>query len=407
MMINRFRTTNLTAKAAIHGMLNLVTSDKFSSPDEKKIIENVINNTVINHKRILENLDDVIERLVEVMDLNYIKSLIMKSNITVVRGKLIRLVFEKKLINSMPDMIEFLSSSKGVRHICFVLAIEHASNLIEKFEENIEISYYDIMLAIDSNVDNKTIENFIKKGVPKSDDDDKDEYDPDEISLLTAAINMDNAYIRDVLIKKLESLSIEIDWYRIFKSFTYFDDTIETKRVLSIDMFNYLFGKIKLSIKKGKSISIDDIYSGLWNLRAKFLTYPLDISKPFIDQYVLEKFQNHNEELIIEGDEDVEILDDLYGYYRLLKCNKFNKESVLYYLLKFPDTSIYHYYLTQEDVIYLVNNGFDYNRIADTKLQSGTIRDFMKVYQNAKTASLDDIATYVPSVINELISNYI
>ena len=404
----RIKSFSLKSNAAIFGALNIIAINKISDDKNKQFVKFSIVNSIIVTSKIFTDgaLEYLVKNIKYDISVSYIKILLRDLNDINIPKRLVKLMFEHKIIDSLPDIIEFINTIPDLKKICFKLAIQHDENLVAKFEKDIEISYYYIRFAIQTGRSNEFIERLINIGMPKLNSNDKD--DDTEHSLLTYSISYNNPYIRDILIKKLESLSFEIDWILIFESVMEDVFEYEKDKYFTVESFNYIFDKIKI-LRSQESLSVDKdlVYSKIWYLREIFLAYPLEISKPFIDKYLLEKIQKHEDKLTeVPTDQDVVYSDDDYG----LSCrfnDIFNKESVLYYYTKFPSTYIPGYYLTQEDLIYLISAGFDYNLIKYKELKPIYVDNFIKLYQNTKNIFLDDISTYVPPVIKKLIADYI
>jgi len=405
-VIERFKRKS---KVPIYGMLDLLMSNELLDKEFKFVKE--------LFTRYVGCCDYVIcEEIIQNRMENYINFIIFNLQMGL-WTKLIDLLFKIKSLDLFPDLLQTLKNiiksnsddrfEKEIRERCLLSAIKYDVNIKEFFDLSKTADIEHIQLAIKHNRDEQLIKYLIENFCTI-------EIEGTTVSekwyvVLSYSIIYNMPTVRDVLIKIFTELQPSIDWLYLFRITIDMITDSEIFKVtdgnfLNINMFNYLFGKVKLFFSKENTIEEDlentnEIYIHIWKLRDEFLKFPIKISKSFIDQYKLEKFQVfHDYFYIQEGDLDT--TDEyLTGF--------LNKESFLYYLLIFPENSIPNNYLLPTDILYLVNVGFPKEKLINVNLKPANAIDFLNVYDKVKTASLHDSSEFLVPVINKIVGDYI
>jgi len=378
-----------TAKAAIYAILNSLMLCNF----DLRTISSIYKHKLL-YEPVLDKMNIVMSEIVHNNMVNYIDFVLFTMELNSARSYLLDFLFHSKKLETFPDIIKKLTINDDMCKNCFSLSIKYNSPLIGKFRKDRYIENEEVLTAIEYSEDEKLVKELIGYKLASTDE-------PNDLVLyLSKSLITNKPIIRDFLIKKSEELStiLVYDWFDVFNDMIQnleFYDEYNDKAFIHIDMFNYTFSKVKkYNIEYGTT---SETYNLLWTFREIFLSYPLHISKPFIDQYKLEQFQQYY---------DIFRIDANIGN-MLNQTDNLNKESFLYYLINSPQKVIPSYFLTSNAIIYLINSGFNKENLKNVKLAGPNALDFITSYQETVDISLDCVANIFPSELVQLTKKYI
>jgi len=379
-----FKFVRGSEKVTIYGLLKCIT---FSNLTEHQL--NVIKRVISLYRAIYVSFDhgiiDAISYIIEKKLILYIINIVASNLDHFIINIILEQLFKTKLIEEKIDVL----SPYLVNHTnkCSLLAIKYNSSLVDNYTLKKDNITYNYIIKYSKN--EKLIQMF------------KDDFTSRPKRLLETKL-LDlfyDAFIsgKNDIIEFILSINQNIrnkSWIanHFYAAVNKLKLSETDAGFPNIETFKFFFNKVKLEAKEynlsNEASEVNTIYNTLQDFQICFMSKGLDISKPFIDQYKLEKLQPFNP--FVGG-----------------TILPLNKESFVYYLTVFPQTGVPGGYLTTDDILYLINNGFPKEKLENINLKSINALEFINVYDNIKSQSISTIKNFIPSVLTDMITEYI
>jgi len=200
-------------------------------------------------------------------------------------------------------------------------------------------------------------------------------------SLLADSLYYNRDVIRNYLIAKLD---IKYNWIDIFSQVVddaKFNLKCNNSLTLNLKNFYFILNKINFPSASVAQLSENFYYNFTTKFPSIFLRTSLTLSKQFIDYYRV-------------NDIPINI-----NYYSNNLLYKLNKDSFLYYLLKFSKADIPSNYLSGKDIEYFLENNIDESRLENVELRPMLASDYASIFKSLKIKTLPEIQEMISTIV--------